>query len=105
MDSSVHVCECAICQEGADQATQAHHQQINLVLSRLDEAQGRWYVASLSTGKDAPTDAVLAQISGLSEKTIQRGRSELANGLKGTPAGRQRRAGGGRKKSEKKTRS
>jgi hypothetical protein len=82
-----------------------HHQQINLLLSRLDEAQGRWYVASLSMGTDAPNDAVLAQISGLSEKTIQRGRSELANGLTGTPVGRQRRTGGGRKKAEKKPRS
>lgn len=81
----------------------AHHQQINLVLSRLDEAQRRWFVASLSTAADAPSDAVLAQISGLTEKTIQRGRAELANGLKESPVGRQRGVGGGRKKAEKKT--
>ena len=105
MDPTVHECECAICQAGADQAIRAHHRQINLVLSRLDEAQRRWYVGSLSTAVDAASDALLAQISGLTERTIQRGRAELADGLKEAPPGRQRRAGGGRKKAEKKTHS
>lgn len=81
----------------------AHHRQINLLLSRLDEAQRRWYVGVLSTTANAPGDSLLAQITGLTEKTIQRGRVELANGLRETPPGRVRRSGGGRKKAEKKT--
>lgn len=100
----VHECECKICQAEADKVVIGHHRHINLVLSRLGEAERRWYVASLSSGVDAPSDRVLAQISGLSDKTIQRGRQELENGLKDTAAGRQRQDGGGRKKAEKKTR-
>jgi len=105
MELTGHECACIICQVGEDQAVRVHHRQINLVLSRLDEAQRRWYVGSLSTASGAPGDAVLAQITGLTEKTIQRGREELASDLKEVPPGRQRQAGGGRKKAEKKTRS
>ncbi len=100
----VHQCECAICQAGQDAEVMAYHRHINLVLSRLEEAERRWYIASLSSAPGAPRDAVLAQISGLSDKTIARGRHELQAGLKGTAAGRQRQAGGGRTKAEKKTR-
>jgi hypothetical protein len=46
---------------------------------------------------------MLAQISGLSDKTIARGRQELGDGLKDSAEGRQRRRGGGRQKAEKKT--
>jgi len=83
----------------------ADHRHINLVLSRLDEAQRRWYVASLSSGLGAPGDEVLAQITGLSARTIQRGRQDLETGLQNTEEGRQRHRGGGRQKAEKKTRS
>jgi len=82
----------------------AYHRHINLVLSRLEEAERRWYIASLSSEPGAPSDAILAQISGLSDKTIARGRQELEDGLKDTVEGRQRQSGGGRKKAEKKTR-
>jgi len=100
----VHQCECAICQAGQEAEVMAYHRSINLVLSRLEEAERRWYIASLSSAPGAPSDVVLAQISGLSDKTIARGRHELANGLKGTAEGRQRQPGGGRQKAEKKTR-
>ena len=101
----IHECECDICRAGTDEAVRAHHRHINLVLSRLDEAQRRWYVASLSSGPGAPSDEVLAQITGLSSKTIQRGRQDLEVEFREVGVGRQRRAGGGRKKAEKKTRS
>jgi hypothetical protein len=99
----IHECECVICQTQADKEVMAHHRHINLVLSRLGEAEQRWYVASLSSGKDAPSDRELTQISGLTEKTIRRGRKELAQGLTDTAVGQQRRKGGGRKRAEKKT--
>ena len=101
----IHACECAICQAGEDQAVIAHHRHLNLVLSRLEEAQRRWYVAVLSSAPDAPSDAVLRQITGVSEKTIQRGRQELATGLLETGPSRQRRSGAGRPQAEKKTRN
>ena len=105
MEQAIHACECSICQAGEDEAVMVHHRHINLVLSRLEEAQRRWYVGSLSTGVGVPCVALLAQISGLTEKTIRRGREELADGLKEAPPGRQRRVGGGRQKTEKKTES
>jgi hypothetical protein len=46
----------------------------------------------------------LAEITGLDEQTIRRGREELAAGLAGVPVGRVRRPGGGRPPIEKKTR-
>lgn len=101
----VHHCECVVCQAGEKQAVMAHHRHVNLVLSRLEEGQRRWYVAMLSTAEAAPSDAVLAQITGLSERTIQRGREELETGLPEPAPGRQRQSGGGRKRAEKKTRS
>ncbi len=100
----VHQCECTVCQAGQDSETVTYHRHINLVLSRLEEAERRWYMASLSSGPGAPSDGVLAQISGLSDKTIARGRQELEAGLKDQAEGRQRQRGGGRKKAEKKTR-
>lgn len=101
----IHECECEICRASEDEAVKAHHRHVNLLLSRLDEAQRRWYVATMSSEPGAPSDEVLAQITGLSTKTIQRGRYDLAGELGTVGLGRQRRGGGGRKKAEKKTRN
>jgi hypothetical protein len=90
---------------GKDAAVNRYHRHVNLVLSRLDEGQQRWYVATLSSEPGAPSDEVLSQITGLSTKTIQRGRHDLEAELGEVRLGRQRRVGGGRKKAEKKTRS
>jgi hypothetical protein len=45
----------------------------------------------------------MAQITGLDEKTIRRGRAELDASLADNPPDRIRRAGGGRPPVEKKT--
>ena len=77
---------------------------MNLFLSRLDEAQRRWY-AALEADRAGPGGVrLLAQITGLDEQTIRRGRTELAAGLADAPPGRVRRPGGGRPPVEKKTR-
>lgn len=104
-EEQIHQCECAICQVGNDPATMQYHQQVNLLLSRLNEPQRRWYVGVLSQQPDSPSDRQLAEITGLEEKTIRRGRSELEGGLNDLPPDRQRRTGGGRPRAEKKTRS
>ena len=101
---TVHQCECEICRTGSDPETVHYHQQINLFLSRLTEPQRRWYVGLLSRQGDSVSDRHLALISGLDEKTIQRGRNELEQGLEGLLLNRQRREGGGRWPAEKKTR-
>jgi hypothetical protein len=46
----------------------------------------------------------MAEITGLDEKTIRRGRQELDAGLRDRPAERIRLPGGGRPLTEKKTR-
>jgi hypothetical protein len=98
----VHLCECAICQQQSDAVVVRYHAQINLLLSRLAEPQRRWYVGVLSQEPDSPSEAHLALITGLDEKTIQRGRHEMVNELEAVPVDRQRHEGGGRPRSEKK---
>lgn len=103
--SGIHQCECDVCKAGSDPEIAQHHQQVNLFLSRLNEAQRRWYAGLLSQQPSSPSDRQLAKITGLDKKTIQRGREELETELAGLPQERQRRQGGGRRHAEKKTRS
>jgi hypothetical protein len=77
---------------------------MKLLLSRLDEQPRRWYVAVESTRLGTGGDRWLAQITGLDEKTIQRGRQELADSLAQRPEQRVRLPGAGRPRAEKKTR-
>ena len=64
---------------------QARHAQMNLFLSRLDEQQRRWYVALEAERLGHGGERRLAEITGLDEKTIRRGREELAAGLAQPP--------------------
>src|ERR671933_650449 len=41
----IRVFQCPHCQQAAPHPDQERHRQMNLFLSRLDEAQRRWYVA------------------------------------------------------------
>lgn len=100
----VLVCQCPRCQAGEEHPDRGLHQRMNLFLSRLDEAQRRWYVALESSRIGYGGDALLAQITGMDEKTIRRGREELAGSLQDFPPERVRRPGGGRPAIEKKTR-
>ena len=98
----VHQCTCPTCQTGTDPTVAHRHQHMNLLLSRLNEPQRRWYVGTLSADPREPTDSELARITGLDRKTIRRGRREVAAGLAALPTTRQRRPGGGRRRVEKK---
>jgi hypothetical protein len=100
----IHQCECKTCQIGLATEVIQSHRRINLFLSRLNEPQRRWYVATLAEDVDGPSDRQLALITGLDEKTIRRGKAELQDELVMVPSDRQRRAGGGRWRAEKKTR-
>lgn len=101
--TSSHICECQICKSGTDAEQIRRHRHINLFLSRLTEPQRRWYVATLSEAPDSPGDRQLALITGLDEKTIRRGKAEIASELSDLPSDRQRKEGGGRLAAEKKT--
>ena len=100
----IHCCQCPVCQQEAEHPNKAEHRRINLLLSRLDEQQRRWYVALESNRIGHGGDHLLSQITGLDEKTIRRGREELATSLADRPAERVRRPGGGRPAVEKKLR-
>ena len=104
MTKGIHQCECEICRPESDPVIVQQHRQMNLLLSRLNEAQRRWYVGTLSQQPGQPTDGELSQITGLDEKTIRRGRQELATEFGDLPVERQRQEGGGRPRAEKKMR-
>jgi hypothetical protein len=79
--SDVHTCQCAHCQQQTPHPDQELHRQMNLLLSRLDEQQRRWYVAVESNRMGLGSDRLLSQITGLDEKTIRRGQHELEASL------------------------
>jgi hypothetical protein len=87
-----------------EQPNRALHQQINLLLSRLDEQQRRWYVALEADRIGHGGDVLMSKITGLDEKTIRRGKREMQAGLAGRPTKRIRLPGGGRPLLEKKIR-
>src|SRR5438067_13878679 len=76
---------------------------MNLLLSRLDEQQPRWYLAVESQRLGHGADRLLFEITGVDEKTIRRGREELAASLAEQPTDRVRQPGGGRPPVEKNT--
>jgi hypothetical protein len=102
----IHECECEDCHTPQDKehTNRALHCQINVLASRLDEQQRRWFVALESNRVGHGGDVLMSKITGLDEKTIRRGRREMEAGLVNRPATRVRLPGGGRPSSEKKTR-
>jgi hypothetical protein len=102
--NDVRVCQCPRCRVGEEHPDRVLHEQMNLLLSRLDEAQRRWYAAVEATRLGHGGVRLVAQITGLDEKTIRRGRGEVAGSLADAPIKRQRRPGGGRPPVEKKIR-
>ena len=103
-NSRIHTCQCLNCQQPGEHPDKKLHQQINLLLSRLDEQQRRWYVAVEANRIGHGGVRLLSQITGMDEKTIQRGQQELEQGLAERPTEQVRLAGAGRLRVEKKTR-
>jgi hypothetical protein len=103
--NAVHSCRCAVCQGGEDKALIKYHEEINILLSHLNETQRRWYVGTLSRMPEGPSIRTLVAITGLSSATIIRGRCEIEAGLTEFTTDRQRNKGGGRQPAEKKTHS
>ena len=101
----VRACQCPPCQAGDDHADRRLHDQMNVLLSRLGEAERRWYAAVEANRLGHGGVRLVAQITGLDEKTIRRGQEEVAGSLADAPIKRrQRRPGGGRPPVEKKIR-
>lgn len=99
--SSIHVCPCLACRSRKPSAERTWHRQLNLLVSRLDEAQRRWVVALEATRLGRGGTRRLALITGMSQQTIRRGRHELAQAA---PTGQLpdgiRLPGGGRRRAE-----
>ena len=102
MSSCVYRCQCSTCQQETSHPDQELHRYVNLFVSRLDEQQRRWYVAIESLRIGHGGIRLLSQITGMDEKTIRRGRVELAAALEERPIDRVRLPGGGRRPAEKK---
>ena len=102
--SEIHVCQCADCTQKGEPPNQQIHPQMNLWLSRLDEQQRRWYVAVEANREGFGGIGLLSWITGIDEKTIQRGQQEIKQGLAERPSTQIRLRGGGRPRVEKKTR-
>ena len=78
---SVQVCQCVRCQSGEAHPERVLHEQMNLLLSRLGEAERRWYAAVEANRLGRGGVRLAAQITGLDEKTIRRGQAEVASSL------------------------
>ena len=98
------MCQCVRCLLPGPHSDREYHRQMNLLLSRLDEQQRRWYLAVESQRLGHGADRLLFEITGVDEKTVRRGREELAASLAEQPTDRVRQPGGGRPPVEKKRR-
>src|SRR3954449_7076297 len=99
----VHQCHCSVCLTSDSHPVRGLHRQMNLLLSRLDEQQRRWYAAVESAKLGHGGARAVSLITGLHVDTIRRGREELAASLQDRPADRVRLPGGGRPALEKKS--
>jgi len=98
----IHQCACRNCQQAVEHPERELHRRMNLLLSRLDEQQRRWYVGLESQRVGHGGDRLLSQITGMNVETIRQGRRELDASLTGRPVDRVRLAGGGRPAVEQK---
>ena len=102
---AIHSCQCPDCLAGADHPDRQLHSHMNLLASRLDEQQRRWFAALESRKLGHGGDTRAALILGLHVDTIRRGREELDDGLADRPTDRIRKPGAGRPPAQKKIRS
>ena len=103
MEQSVFECGCAKCRSG-EHAQRDDHQQLNVLLSRLDEQQRRWVAAREAGRLGHGGFQRISEITGMHPETIRRGRDELSEDLRDRPCGHVRLPGGGRPRVEKKIR-
>jgi len=102
-DLEIYQCKCEICQMEETHPVKTLHHRMNVLLSRLDEHQRRWYAALEAEKIGHGGTKQIAMITGINVNTIRRGRRELEDDLGGRPAERIRLPGGGRKPVEKKS--
>lgn len=101
----LHQCTCQTCQQHPRSDTAHEHRAINRLLAILDEKSRRRFVGLLALTAEHGEIQRLIEITGLSRNTICRGRAEIERVEPRDLRDRLRRAGGGRKAVEKKTRT
>jgi hypothetical protein len=99
----IHQCRCEDCQLDSNGTIAQEHRAINQVIAMLDERRRRLFVGMLATQWGHGGVMLFGQVTGLSRTTIRRGQVEIERGV-GAAGRRVRRAGGGRKRLEKKLR-
>ena len=72
--SVIHLCTCPRCRRPERHPDRELHQQINLLVSRLDEQQRRWFVALEAKRVGRGGETLLARITGLDRRTMLEGR-------------------------------
>ena len=97
----VYQCQCENCQQPEYHPDQKNHHMMNLLLSRLDEQQRRWYAALEAKKLGHGGLSTISEITGLHVNTIGRAQKELSEGLSQRPTNRVRVEGSGRKAVEK----
>lgn len=101
MTEIIHECQCAAWLAGKNREEWKIHHQMNVLLSRLDEQQRRWYVALESKKIGHGGDIELSAITGMDVETIRRGRRELDDDLASRSPERVRDERGGQPTVEK----
>ena len=100
--AALHQCQCPACAAGEQHPERELHRHMNLLMSRLDEQQRRWFAALESKKRGHGGDNLVCLITGLHVDTIRRGREELDADLEGRPPDRIRLPGAGRPPRKKK---
>lgn len=96
-------CQCTKCKAIEWHEEKELHRQMNLLLSRLDENQRRWYVALEAKKLGHGGIKQMTIMTGIHGNTIRRGQRELDENLTHQPSDRIRNEGGGRIPTEKNT--
>lgn len=97
----IYQCRCPHCHGRSLGEVGRDHEAINRVVASLDERQRRLFAGLLALRQGHGGIVAIAQITGLSRTTIQRGIRELQSGVDRNDQ-RVRRPGGGRPAVEKK---
>ncbi len=90
MTPIVNHCTCERCQSDLLYPEKQTHHQLNLLMSRLNEQQRRWLAGWEAARHGRGGIRLVAEVTGLSEKTIRRGGRELEEGLEGRPVKKMR---------------
>src|SRR6202163_2957037 len=101
MPAEIHECGCGPCTRDEAHPAHEYHWHMNLLLSRLDEQQRRWYLAVESERVGYGADRILFEITGVDAKTIRRGPPGVGC-LAGGPPGRPSSAAGWRPTTDEK---